>query len=360
MTRTITLSVDQLYRAQPGGIGTYVRGLSAGLTALGDPSLEVVGLAPRGVRPAEAADLKLDFESAAFSQRFLTRLWPWWPIGVPRRSQVVHATSMAGPFSGGRRGAVHSVAVHDLLWRDEPGAAARSGIRFHEGRLKILSRREDIRVFTSSPGLGERLRIEGFDPSRLHRIRLGVDDDASAPSSVDAVRAYLIQHGVAGPFTLYAGTREPRKNIERLIRAHRSSRAVCPDLGPLVLAGSPGWGVVETDDATILGVVDRSLLKGLFRDATVFAYVPRAEGWGLPAVEALHAGTRVVASSTTPSVSANREVVLVDPLDEASISAGLLRTLEQSTDVASRDRRRNSVSDLTWRNCALDHLAGWQ
>jgi len=40
-------------------------------------------------------------------------------------------------------------------------------------------------------------------------------------------------------------------------------------------------------------------LKGLYRDATVFAYVAVAEGWGLPPVEALHAGTRVVASTTT-------------------------------------------------------------
>jgi hypothetical protein len=31
MKRTITISVDQLYRPSPGGIATYVRGLAAGL-----------------------------------------------------------------------------------------------------------------------------------------------------------------------------------------------------------------------------------------------------------------------------------------------------------------------------------------
>ena len=39
--RTIAISVEQLYRPQPGGIATYVRGLAAGLAALNDRSLDV-------------------------------------------------------------------------------------------------------------------------------------------------------------------------------------------------------------------------------------------------------------------------------------------------------------------------------
>jgi glycosyltransferase involved in cell wall biosynthesis len=88
--------------------------------------------------------------------------------------------------------------------------------------------------------------------------------------------------------------------------------------------------------------------------------VPKAEGWGLPPVEALHAGTRVVASSTTPSVIANAEVVLVDPLEVESIVAGLVAALDVGDDEASAAMRRHSVAGLTWRNVALDHLAGWQ
>ncbi len=360
MKRTITISVDQLYRAQPGGIGTYVRGLASGLAALDESSLEVLGLAPRGSLPADAKALPLQIVTASLSLRALTRLWPFWPLGVPKRSNVVHATSMAGPFGGGARAAVHSVALHDLLWRDEPAAATRSGARFHEARLQLLARREDVRIFTSSPGLGERLIAEGFERSRFHSVRLGVDDDSTPPASEKLVRELLSRFGVSGSFTLYAGTREPRKNIGALIEAHRMARSERPEIGPLVLVGPAGWGAVATLDATVLGAVERPLLKGLYRDATLFAYVPRAEGWGLPPVEALHAGTRVVASSSTPSVVANAEVVLVDALDSSSISEGLLRAVDQPTDEVSNARRRKSVADLTWRNCARDHLVGWQ
>ena len=216
-----------------------------------------------------------------------------------------------------------------------------------------------MRIITTSPRLGVRLFQIGIDPDRIRFARLGVDDTAVAAAEPLRVEQVLSARGVRGPFTFYAGTREPRKNVERLVRAHRAAVAQNPEVGPLVIAGPEGWGQVDTGDAVILGLVDRALLLGLYRDATVCAYVPRAEGWGLPPVEALHAGSRVVASRNCPSVDGNHEVVMVDPLLEESIAQGLLDALDQGNDPLSRERRRESVADMTWLNCALDHLAAW-
>lgn len=358
MTRTITLSLDQFYRPQPGGIATYVRGLVKGLNSLRDESLRLVGVAPRGTPSSEMSDMEMEKVTTA-PLAVLTLLWDRWPLGVPSWSDVVHATSLTGPFAGGRVGAVHSVTLYDLLWRDEPEASTPRGIRFHERRLQMLKRREGIRLFCAAPGLRTRLLADGFNESRLHDVRLGVDDESVAASGGD-VRDALSEKGVSGPFTLYVGTREPRKNLERLVSAHSLARSRGADLGPLVLVGPSGWGSVNSADAVLLGTVSRSMLKGLYRDATVVAYVPRAEGWGLPPVEALHEGTRVVASVTTPSVVDNSEVVRVDPLDVDAIATGLATSLTLANDEDARERRRASVSTLTWRNVALDHLKGWQ
>jgi glycosyltransferase involved in cell wall biosynthesis len=358
--RVVTVSVDQLYRAQPGGIATYVRGLLAGLDALDDAQLEVVALAPRAPAPPELAAPGVHVRSSGLPLAFTTRLWSRWPFGVPATSSVVHATSMAGPFAGGRRDAVHSVALHDLLWRDQRAATTSAGARFHESRLRQIVRRDDLRLFLSSPDLASRLRAEGVAESRLHLIRLGVDQSDVGAVEPSVVARLLGEHGVSGPFTLYAGTREPRKNLATLINAHRRARGERPELGPLVLAGPAGWGAVDTADAVVLGPVAREVLLGLYRDATVFAYVAFAEGWGLPPVEALAAGTRIVASTTTPSVRENPEAVRVDPLDVDAVAAGLVHALELGDDESARDRRRASVADLTWRNCALDHVAGWR
>jgi glycosyltransferase involved in cell wall biosynthesis len=358
MMRTITISIEQLSRPQPGGIATYVRGLAAGLHDLADPTLDVVGVAPKGFTNTDAMPLRV--VTAPVGVRVLSRLWPIVPLGVPRDSNVVHATSMAGPFAGGRSDAVHSIAMHDLLWRDDPGISTPAGVRFHDRQLKLIADRKDLRVIVTSPGLAERLVDVGIDAARIHSVRLGVGDGNANASSETSVHELLASHGVHGPFTLYAGTIETRKNIERLIEAHRIASARIPDLGTLVLVGPTGWGEVATGDTTLLGLVSREMLLGLYRDATVFAYVPLAEGWGLPPVEALNVGTRVVASATTPSVATNERVVLVDPLDVEGIADGLLAALRQGDDDESQSARRQSVADLTWRNVALDHLAAWQ
>jgi glycosyltransferase involved in cell wall biosynthesis len=358
MTRIVTLSVEQLFRPQPGGIATYVRGLSRALATLETEPFDVVGLAPRGAAKGVVEDLALRLVRSPLPVGALTRLWPIWPAGVPRAAAIVHATSMAGPYAGGATGAVHSVAVHDLLWRDAPEAATRRGARFHERRLRLLRHRDDVRVFATSPGLIDRLADDGFTRTRLHYVRFGVDDGVVA-AGVTEVRDLLRRHGVDGPFTLYAGTQEPRKNLERLVRAHEVASGAQPELGPLVLVGPAGWGSVDVRRASVLGSVPRAVLLGLYREAAVVAYVPFAEGWGLPPVEALHAGTRVVASATTPSVSANREAVLVDPHDDEAVADGLIRAIREPHDEASASRRRASVAELTWRNSALDHVRGW-
>lgn len=358
MTRRVVISVDQLCRPTPGGIGSYVRGLVGGLLSL-DADLEMVAVAPRHPAP-EVAALGIDVRTTALGLRALTQLWPRYPFGVPADVDVVHATSIAGPFAGGGTSTVHSVTMHDLLWRDEPEASTPQGIRFHEARLQYLLRAQHTRIITTSPRLGVRLFQIGIDPDRIRFARLGVDDVGVSAADPSEVRRTLEDHGVRGPFTFYAGTREPRKNVERLVEAHRLARAEAPDLGPLVMAGPAGWGHVDSGDAVVLGLVDRPLLLGLYRDTTVCAYVPRAEGWGLPPVEALHAGSRVVASKNCPSVESNDEVVRVDPLDVAAIAAGLRAVLEVDDSPAARERRRLSVADMTWRNCALDHVAAWQ
>jgi glycosyltransferase involved in cell wall biosynthesis len=358
VSRVLAVTLEQLYRPSPGGIATYVRGLVTGLAEL-DGDLEAVGLVPRGPAPDRVRDLALRTVSTGLPVAALTRVWATWAVGVPGEAAIVHATTLAGPYAGGAPGARHSVALHDLLWRDEPASSTRAGVRFHESRLRALVRRGDVMVVTTSPLLEARLVAEGVDAARVVPVRLGVDLDAPAASS-DVVRTLLSARGVTGPFTLYAGTREPRKNLPALIAAHRGARERCGDLGPLVLAGPAGWGGVDTGDAVVLGVVDAPVLRALYRDAALVAYVPLAEGWGLPPIEALAAGARVVASSSTPSVAANPEVELVVASDADAIAQGLVRALERPADEAARAARRASVATLTWRQCALDHLAAWR
>lgn len=354
MTTRIAISADQVMRPQPGGIGTYVRGLVGALADRGDCEVATVG-----PRHSVALDPRCAHHCARWPLAVVTRTWPVYPSGVPRQSDVVHATSLAGPTSGGRPGAIHTVALHDLLWRDEPAASTPAGRAFHESRLREVIDNQDLRIIVSSPLLPPRLQDLGVEENRIFYAPLG-SDDATTPAAHDVVRQLLADHGVEGPYMLYAGTREPRKNVERLIEAHRVAATTSPEIGPLVIVGPPGWGHVDVGDAVALGLVDRAVLLGLYRDAALCAYVPLAEGWGLPPLEALRMGTRVVASSTCPSVEKNAEAILVDPNSLDSIVDGLYRATQSSDDESDKSRRRASVSDVTWARCAAAHLEAWR
>jgi glycosyltransferase involved in cell wall biosynthesis len=358
VSKRILISLDQLYRAQPGGIGTYVRGLIQGLREVATAEEEILGLVPKG--GLDSSGLQIPLVEAPVNLRVLNSLWRVAPLGVPKDVDVVHAPTFAGPFAGGREGALHSVVIHDLLWRDAPGITSRRGAKFHESRLRSIVSNDSLHLFATSPPLVERLVDEGVKESRITPIRLGVDDDGVEPVSKTTVRNFLSEHEVEGPFTLYAGTREPRKNLERLIRAHAVAAVREPSLGKLVLVGPAGWGSEYVGGATVIGMVPRDLLKGLLRDARTMAYVPLAEGWGLPPIEALAQGTAVVASSTTPSVAENPEVIRVNPLDIESIIEGLVTSTRESSAATDRRRRQSSVASLTWAQMARDHLKAWR
>jgi alpha-1,3-rhamnosyl/mannosyltransferase len=362
--RQIVVSLDQLRRPSPGGIGTYIRGLVRGLSELidsGELSAQLVGVAPRGSRALGLDNSHLRVATTWAPEKLSTVLWGTTAFGVPRDADVVHATSMAGPFQGGRASATHSVLVHDLLWRKHPELATARGARFHEARIQTIVAHEQLRVLVTSPGLAKELVDAGVDTKRIFVVRLGVEHDdmvfeRSRVLSDPRLRAVL---GPEGNYTVAVGTIQPRKNLERLIVAHARARLAEPTLGPLLLVGERGWGSVDTTGSYELGALDDHSLRALVSCARATAYVALEEGWGLPPVESLAQGRPTVAATTVPSVMGNNQVVLVNPLDVDSICEGLVSAAQSDDDDVARERRRRSVSHLTWITCARDHLVAW-
>ena len=360
--RCVVVTTDQLWRDQPGGIGSYARGLVRGLAELverGEHRTPVVALGPRGRSPLDLEGVQR--LNTGWGVKVTTQLWERFSVGVPSTSKVVHATSMAGPFSGGTSKAVHSVAIFDLFWRDFPEYSTARGIAFHEQRLKVIRSHKDVRVITASPLVRDQLCERGFDESRLHLSSLGLELEGPEADLTTASRETGCSEELLGrPFTLAVGTVEPRKNLERLVTAHRTAMSRGAQLGPLVLVGPAGWGDIDLSDAVCVGPVSSPVLRALRRRALVEAYVPLAEGWGLPPVEALGAGLPVVVSNTVPSVFDNGQVDSVDPRSVDDISDALVRAATASRDEGARQQRRESVAHLTWRACARHHWKAWE
>ena len=98
---------------------------------------------------------------------------------------------------------------------------------------------------------------------------------------------------------LVAATREPRKNIARLVAGFAALPAQLREAHELVFVGHHGWATRELDAALrhhagfarVLGYVGEAELVALYGQATAVAYPSLHEGFGLPVLEAWPPGT---------------------------------------------------------------------
>lgn len=106
-------------------------------------------------------------------------------------------------------------------------------------------------------------------------------------------------------YCLCLSTLEPRKNLPLLLDAYTKAAKEGVKLPPLVLAGRKGWLIdklleragKEADiDVIVTGFVEDEDLPELYRMAEVFVFPSMYEGFGMPPLEALSVGTRVLSS----------------------------------------------------------------
>jgi glycosyltransferase involved in cell wall biosynthesis len=329
----VAIVAEQLRRPAAGGIGTYVRGLLAGLDRLGAGGVDAAPWTSRLPGPVA------------------TRLWDR-GLGRGPAGDLVHAPSLAFPPTA----TPLVVTVHDLAWRAGHGVPDR-GRRWHERSLE-RARRVGATLLVPTDDVAAVLRAEGASRVRqLDGALYGCDH--LPPPDASAADQVLVRLGVDGPFILSVSTLEPRKNLARLIDAFGHARSTLGDEWRLVVVGPPGWGPELSAPPGVLaaGQVDAGALAGLYARAAVVAYVPLLEGFGLPAVEAMRAGAPVVASPV-PSVAG--DVHVVDPLDVASIADGLVAVAGDDAHRASLiEAGRARAGALTWEAAARRHVALW-
>ncbi len=153
------------------------------------------------------------------------------------------------------------------------------------------------------------------------------------------------------------GTREPRKNLERAIRAFQGLKK--KNLS-LVIAGKFGWGSdLKQSGAKLLGYVPGEDLPGLYGGAQVFVYPSLYEGFGLPILEAMASECPVVTSnlSSMPEI-AGKAAVLINPRKVGDITKGIEEALERKEELIKKGKAR--VKEFSWQKTARETLKVYQ
>lgn len=267
---------------------------------------------------------------------------------------VVHATNFVLPAV---RKAAGVVTVHDLSFYREDTFPGGTRLR----RLVPWSVRRAARVITPTRAVADEVTAElGVAPERISVTHEGVSSLFFGATPLS--ESTLARFGIRPPFAVAAGTIEPRKNLTRLLAAWRLAVA---DLKgwTLVLAGPRGWGpdLPETPGVVLTGWIGDETLPGLLSAADLFCYPSLYEGFGLPPLEAMAAGTPVLAGDyPCASEVLGDAALIVDARSVASLAEGLVKlagdtSLRRSLAVGGRAH----ASGFTWEKTAARTLAAY-
>lgn len=341
------------------GIGTYLRGLLTGFTEIGIAG-DVALLLDRGAVAPGLASAGFAIHPArvmAVDRRLRPLVDPFQVSMALRGGQadLYHAIEYGQPL--GRRVPV-VVTVHDLvpfIMRTEYAWMRRE----HALALRQL-RHADALIAVSQSTASDLAHIAGADPSRITVIHEGVVPRAAMrQGDLEATRRRL---RLGDRFVLAVGTFDPRKRVDTLTDVVRRVR-VHHDVG-LVIAGFQGnFALAVQESVHRAGIADVSRLVGhvtdedlgaLYQMAECLLFTSSYEGFGLPLLEAMAAGTPVAAfrNSSVPEVVGDAGLLIEDG-DGAAMAEAVSALLDEPLERERRGRMgRERAAGFRWDRAA--------
>lgn len=239
------------------------------------------------------------------------------------------------------------VTIHDLIHLRFPQYFKSKVTPYYQTVVRFVCSRAARVVTDDERTVADLERFLGVDPARVRIVPLGVDDRFLQP---------VVPFAAPRPYIIYAGNHREHKDLPTLLAAWAAlPQGIELDLyvtGPNDL-GAPAR---ERAGGTLvaLGEVGIDGLAAYYAGARALVHPALCEGFGLPMLEAMAAGTAVVAcDDAIPGVL--RDCALTFPAgDSVRASAQLLRVL---SDEGLRGRLVNEgrarAATLTWDRCAL-------
>ena len=326
-----------LLESNTGGSGVYARGLLGALRARDDMDVDVVA-SPRGGGAGTASWMLAGARKAASAAG----------------DDLLHSPGFLIPF---RVGTPLVITIHDLSLAKMPQGHPLEWRLYYQLVFPALVRTARAVITPTEATRQDVIAELRVEPSRVTVTPYGVSD-----------RFFRSESGTgpasAPPTVLFSGPPIKRKNLDAVLR---------------VLASPPSGGVLESARLKIsgataadfpayatwirdhglesrvewLGVVPSEELPALYASASVFVYPSFLEGFGFPPLEAMAAGTPVVASNASclPEVLGSG-ALLIDPSDDAGLALALEHVLrEQAVRARLVNAGREWVRKYTWQRC---------
>jgi glycosyltransferase involved in cell wall biosynthesis len=268
------------------------------------------------------------------------------------------------PFVTGKK----VVTIHDMTFRRFPKTVKAKIKYMLKLSLRSSIKRADRIIAVSEFTKKEILNFYTYPEENIRVVYNGVDTQMYNASLREekqgGIKAVCAKYGIKEAYALYLGTLEPRKNLERLIKAYALARERRADFPPLVLAGGEGWlygSIFRTvkechlENAVVFtGYVSREEKPLLLAGAEFFCFPSLYEGFGMPVLEAMACGTPVLTSNSSSLVEVAGDAALLVNAYSIEDMAGSLERLCFDK-VLRHDLRKKGlerVRRFTWQNAA--------
>jgi glycosyltransferase involved in cell wall biosynthesis len=312
------------------GIGRYVVETSRHLAKLGH---EVILYIPE--RPC-SEDLIPPDVTSNISQfcGALPRIW-WGNMHLPKLVQRDEIDVLWGPAHRlplvGCANIAQILTIHDLVWHHASDTMRTRGWIGERMFMKQSILKADRIIAVSSSTQDAVSVLYPWAKDKIDVVYPGC-----TPLERDSAATILERKNITRPFALFVGTLEPRKNLNRILRAFALLPECLRNELDLVIAGGQGWGIKDleseisrlklTSTVHLTGFVSDDELGTLYHSAKFLVMPSLYEGFGLPIIEANSAGIPVLTShsSSMPEVGGDA-ALLVDPTSDEAIAAGLAR-----------------------------------
>lgn len=252
---------------------------------------------------------------------------------------------------------ITATVIHDLTYIFYPDMVESKNLAYLQKAVPQAINQSDFLITVSETSKKSLVDIFGINPDLC--IVTPIPPDPIFFSATELSDGQRNKYGIPNaPYFLFLGNIEPRKNLSLLIDAYLKLEVNIRRAHPLVIAGAVGWKSTEVgkkiDEArqngdTIItpGYIDEEDKQSLFKSARLFIFPSIYEGYGIPPVEAMAAGTPVVLSDIPVLREVGRNfATYADPTNSDSLAEAIANSIKNSTSQSTE--AKEYVRSLNW------------
>lgn len=238
-------------------------------------------------------------------------------------ADIIHGLSNELPLNIRRSPVPSIVTIHDLIWRRVPQNYSAADRWIFDSKYGASARNATRVIAISECTKRDLVDDFGIDPDKIDVVYQGCNPIFAADRSMDEAQRLRALYALPELYIICVGTVEYRKNQLLAVKALRA----LPAEVKLVIVGGAHKDYIKTvreyvakngleSRVMFLRNVPLAHLPYLYGMARLTAYPSRYEGFGLPVIESLSAGTPVVAATGSCLEEAGGPgAIYVDPDD---------------------------------------------